>query len=142
MDSKASFTGAGMSPFKNPFVRGMLYAQWAYWCMLGVCVWAQRHLPPGPVRTVLTLAPVVPGVLIVAVAIWQYRNCDEFIRFKILSAAATAAVITAIWTLAYSYLELIGFPRLSMMWVGNAGWLVFIVLMIHLMLSGHEKPVA
>jgi len=31
-------------------------------------------------------------------------------------------------------------PRLSMMWVGNVGWLVFIVLMTPLMLAGHEKP--
>ncbi len=128
-----------MNPIKNPFVRGLLYAQWAYWCMWGVCVWAQFNLPPSPVRTALTLSPIVPGVLIVAVAIWQYQACDEYIRLKILSAAAAAAAITAVWTLAYSYLELVGFPRLSMMWVGNAGWLIFIALMIRLMLSGREK---
>jgi len=43
-------------------------------------------------------------------------------------------VITALWTLAYSYLEMIGFPRLSMMWVGNIGWLVFVILMVRLLL--------
>jgi hypothetical protein len=42
--------------------------------------------------------------------------------------------------LGYGYLELVGFPRLSMMWVGNVGWLMFIILMIRLMLAGHEKP--
>lgn len=131
-----------MNPLKNPFVRGMLFSQWAYWCMWAVCLWAQLHLPPSPLRTALTLSPIPPGILIVAVAIWQYRACDEFIRFKILCAATTAAIVTALWTLAYSYLELVGFPRLSMVWVSNAGWAVFVFLMIRLMLAGHEKPVA
>jgi len=92
--------------------------------------------------TVLTLPPIVPGVLIIAGAIWQYRACDEFIRSRILSAAAASAVVTAIWTLAYSYLEMIGFPRIGMMWVGNAGWLIFMALTIRLKLCGHEESVA
>lgn len=130
-----------MNPFKSPFIRGMLYAQWAYWCMWGVCIWAQFYLPPGPVRTVLTLSPILPGVLIVAVAIWQYRACDEFIRHKILCAATITAVTTAIWTLAYSYFELVGLPRLSMMWVCNVGWLVFIFLMLRLKFESNEESI-
>ena len=124
---------------KNPFVRALLYSQWAYWCMWAACLWAQFHLAPGTTRTVLTMSPVLPGFLIVAVAIWQYRASDEYIRLRILWAVATAAVVTALWTLTYGYLELVGLPRLSMMWVGNVGWLLFVVLMIRLMLSASEE---
>jgi hypothetical protein len=135
------YTETIMNPFKNPFVRGMLYAQWAYWCAWGICVWAQLYMPAGSVRTVLILLPILPGVLIIAVGIWQYQVCDEYIRLRVLKAATATAVITAVWTLAYSYLEVVGLPRLSMMWVSNIGWLVFVFLMIRLMLEGHEEPV-
>lgn len=131
-----------MNPLKNPFVRGMLFAQWAYWCTWVICLWAQLFMPAGSIRTVLTLLPVLPGVLIIAVGVWQYRACDEYIRLRILKAATITAVITAVWTLAYSYLELVGLPKLSMMWVCNIGWIIFVSLMIRLMLEGHEKSVA
>ncbi len=85
------------------------------------------------------MSPVLPGFLIVDVTIWQYQASDEYIRLRILRAAATAAVVTALWTLTYSYLELVGLPRLSMMWVGNVGWLLFVILMIRLMLSAREE---
>ncbi len=130
-----------MNPFKNAFVRGMLFAQWAYWSTWGMCIWAQLYMPGGSVRTVLTLLPILPGVLIIATGIWQYRACDEYIRLRVLMAASVTAVITAVWTLTYSYLELVGLPRLSMIWVFNIGWTIFVLLMIKLILEGHEKQV-
>jgi hypothetical protein len=73
-----------MSPLKNPFSRATLFAQWAYWCMWGVSIWAQLSLPPSALRTLLTLSPILPGLLIVAVAMWHYPACDEFVRSRIL----------------------------------------------------------
>jgi hypothetical protein len=66
--------------------------------------------------------------------VWLYNACDEFIRREILKAAAITAIITAAWTLCYSFLEFSGLPRLSMAWVSNVGWGgVFAVLMLRLM---------
>ena len=93
-------------------------------------LWVLTHLRSGSVRDVLVLSPVLPGLLIIFWTTWIYR--DEFIRSRILSAAAVAAGTIAIGSLVYSYLELIGFPKLSMAWVNNTGWVVFDVLMLRL----------
>ena len=100
-----------------------------------MAIWASINLPYGVNRTILILTPILPGALIVAVAVWLYRACDEFIRLQILKAAAFAAILTALWTMAYAFLEFAGLPRLSMMWVGNVGWSVFILLMLRLKFS-------
>jgi hypothetical protein len=120
-------------------LRAMIYAQWVYWIMWAVCIWAQNFLPTGPWRVALTLVPIPPGILVIAVCIWQFQASDEYLRSKMMTAASLVAVVTAIWTLAYTYLEMIGFPKLSMMWVGNIGWLIFVGMMVRVMVSGREE---
>jgi hypothetical protein len=100
---------------------------------VAIAAWAALQMPTGGIRTALILAPVLPGFLNIAIVVWLYSACDEFIRQEILKAAAITAVVTAIWTLCYSFLEIAGLPVLSMMWVSNVGWGVFVLLMLRLM---------
>jgi hypothetical protein len=135
--SKACFTrGALMNSDALPrkAMLGIFFGQWAYWCTLAMSVWSYRHIPLGAVRTTLTLAPVLPAVLIVAIAYWMYQACDEFIRRRILSCLVLTAAIVAFGTLGYFLLELFGFPRLSMMVVNLFGWSVFNLLMIYVII--------
>ena len=60
-----------------------------------------------------------------SVACWLFRACDEYLRLKILRCIAVTAVIVAFATLAYFFLELLGWPRLSMLWVNLLGWSAF-----------------
>jgi len=114
-------------------IKGILYGQWAYWVTVAMAAWASLYMPIGGIRTALILAPILPGLLNIAIGVWLYNSCDEFIRREILKAAAITAIVTAAWTLCYSFLEVAGLPLLSMKWVSNIGWGVFVVLMLRLM---------
>lgn len=119
--------------FPSPAAKAILWSQWAYWCTLGIAVWAYIVMPHGSIRTVLILTPILPGLLIFAVTYWLYKASDEYIRLRTLQAATITAVIIAILAMIYFFLELIGFPRLSMMWVQIIGWSLFDAQMLHLM---------
>jgi hypothetical protein len=107
--------------------------QWAYWVAVAMSIWALSHLGPGSIRNLLILTPVLPGLLMIAWTSWVYQACDEFIKARILSAAAITAAVIAVGSLIYSYLELTGLPRISMAWTSNIGWAVFGVLMLGLL---------
>jgi uncharacterized membrane protein len=75
---------------------------------------------------------IAPGLLIFAITYWLYRVCDEYIRLRTLQAATLTAVIIAILSMIYFFLELLDFPRLSTMWVHIVGWSVFDAQMLWL----------
>jgi hypothetical protein len=110
---------------------GIFFGQWAYWCTLAVAAWSNRYIPQGSIRTTLILTPILPAILIAAIAYWMYRACDEFIRLRILKCLVVTALAVAFGTLAYFVLELLGFPRLSMIVVNLFGWSAFNLLMIY-----------
>lgn len=99
--------------------------------MLAVAAWSYRYIPQGSIRTTLILTPILPAILIAAIAYWMYRACDEFIRRRILKCLVVTALAVAFGTLAYFVLELLGFPRLSMIVVNLFGWSAFNLLMIY-----------
>ena len=112
-------------------IRGIVSRQWTYWCTLAMAIWGSAYLPQGSTRTVLIMTPILPGLLTVAVAYWVYRACDEYVRSRILRCIATTAVIVAVCTLSYFVLELLGSPRLSMLWVNLFGWSIFNLQMLY-----------
>jgi hypothetical protein len=91
-------------------------------------------IPQGSIRTTLILTPVLPAILIVGIAYWMYRACDEFIRLRILKCVVLTALAVAFGTLAYFVLELFGFPRLCMLAVNLYGWSMFNLMMIYVII--------
>jgi hypothetical protein len=110
--------------------RGVIFSQWTYWCSLAIAAMSVRFIPPGSIQTAVMLIPVLAAILSVSVAYWIYEACDEFIRTRLLKAVAVTAIVIAVGTLGYFFLELTGFPRVSMLWVNLAGWSVFNLQMI------------
>ena len=106
-------------------LRGVLSSQWAYWVSLAMAALSITYIPPGSVRTLVTLTPILTALLCVSVAYGLYQACDEYIRLKLLKCVAITAVVVAFCTLGYFFLELVGFPRLSMLWINLLGWSVF-----------------
>ena len=113
---------------------GIFFGQWSYWCTLAMAAWSYKYIPPGGIRTTIILTPVLPAVLIVAIAFWMYQACDEFIRLRILRCLVLTALAVAFGTLSYFVLELFGFPQLSMIVVNLLGWSVFNLLMIYVII--------
>jgi hypothetical protein len=85
-----------------------------YFFVLVFSLRASPSMPMGFERTLVSFSPMVP-VLLMLVAVFRYfRRVDEYLRIKILENWAMTAVITALWTFTYGFLEGAGFPRLSM----------------------------
>jgi hypothetical protein len=112
----------------------MFWCQWAYWCALAGAAYSYRYFPEGRTRGFLILTPVLPALLIVAFAYWVYDACDEFIRLRILKCVVITAIAVASCTLGYFFLELFGFPRLSMVAVNLFGWSVFNLSMLYVII--------
>jgi len=104
-----------------------------YLLAYGAALWALVSLPPGPLRTVLVLSPTVPGLAMIFATVTAYRRGDEFVQREVLIAAALAALVTAVWTLVYAYLEPLGFPHVNVGFVHTFGWPVFIWRMVRLL---------
>jgi hypothetical protein len=115
-------------------VRGILSSQWAYWCSLVMAALSITYVPPGSIRTLVMLTPVLTASWCVSVAYWLYKDCDEYIRLRLLRCIAVTAIIVAFCTLAYFFLELLGFPRLSMLWINLLAWSVFNMQMLFVIL--------
>jgi len=47
-------------------------------------------------------------------------------------AAAITGIAIGLLSMIYFFLELLGFPKLSMMWIQAVGWSVFNVQMLYL----------
>ena len=112
----------------------MFWCQWAYWCALAGAVYSYRYFPEGGTRSFLILTPVLPALLIVAFAYWVYDACDEVIRLRILKCVVITAIAVVACTLGYFFLELFGFPRLSMVAVNLFGWSVFNLSMLYVII--------
>jgi hypothetical protein len=104
-----------------------------YLAAYSAAMWALMTQPAGVMRTLLVLSPVLPGLGLLWNTVRAYQKSDEFVQREILFAAALAALVTAIWTLIYAYLEPLGFPHLNVGFVHTFGWPVFLWRMIRLM---------
>ena len=114
-------------------MKGIFWCQWAYWCSLAIAIYSYGHYPPGSVRTMLVLTPVLPALLIVSVVYWIYQDCDEYIQLRILRAVVMTAIVVALGTLSYFILEMFGYPRLSALWVNLIGWSLFNAQMMYVL---------
>ncbi len=66
------------------------------------------------VRIVVVLIPMLPAAFICGVCIFAIRKLDEMQRKLQFEALALSFVGTALITFSYGFLEVVGFPRISM----------------------------
>ena len=87
--------------------------------------WA-RSMEGDPWRFALALLPMV-GVLICAWAMMRLvREADEMQARKVMEALVISTAGTVITSIAYSLLEEVGAPRVSLIWVGGACIYLFV----------------
>jgi hypothetical protein len=107
-----------------------------YLAALVAATWALGSVRVGPLRTAIILVPILPGLALIWLTVRAYGRCDEYIRLRLLRAAAIAAIAVAALSLVYFYLELLGFPRLRTAWISNVVWAVFVAQMLRLIATG------
>ena len=104
---------------------GVFYSQLAYWSSLACAAMSVVYIPAGSVRTFVILTPILTAILCASVAGWVYSACDEYVRAKIQRSITITALAVALGSLGYFCLELLGYPRQSMLWVSILGWSAF-----------------
>lgn len=113
---------------------GVVFA--IYLAALAVATAALRGNISGTLGTLLVLAPIFPGLLLIAFTVRSYRRCDEFIQRRILQSASLITVILAALSLVYCFLEPLGAPRLSAAWLSGIIWGLVVVQMVRLIATG------
>jgi hypothetical protein len=127
-------------------VSSVFYSQLAYWSSLVGAAMSVIYIPPGSIQTFVILVPILAAMLCVSVTFWLYTACDEYLRARLLRAVTITALIVALASLVYFCLELLGFPRQSMLWVSIVGWSVFnlqvLIIIVGASRAGPAEPVS
>jgi hypothetical protein len=124
---------AGTRQALSSWMRQFGLAIAVYIAMLVIATCALVAVNTRPIRTALVLAPILPGLALIGLTIRAYIRCDEFIQLRILQAAALAALVVAAFTLIYFFLGLLGLPHLSVAWISNILWAIFMAQLVRLM---------
>ncbi len=103
------------------YLMELLGAIAVYAVILVLAIKYGKPMAPGPARTALLLAPMTGFVLMIW-AVWRmlYR-VDEYARRLLLESIALAAAVTLGITFTYGFMEIAGYPKLSMFYV----WMLF-----------------
>jgi hypothetical protein len=102
------------------YMREFIYSMIAYVITLSLSLTGLglfADYPLNTARIVVSLAPVVPVVFMV-IAFLRYLNAMDELQQRIqLLAIGFAAGTTGLLTFSYGFLENIGFPPISLLWV-------------------------
>jgi len=93
------------------------FALLLYMALLVGALLLSADMQTGALRTVLLLSPMLAFALAVRAIVRLVRDTDEFLRKSMLEQLAIAAAGTAGITFTYGFLEMAGFPKLSMFMV-------------------------
>lgn len=93
------------------------FALLLYMALLVGALLLSADMQAGVLRTALLLSPMLAFALAVRAIVRLVRDTDEFLRKSMLEQLAIAAAGTAGITFTYGFLEMAGFPKLSMFMV-------------------------
>lgn len=102
------------------YLREFIYSMIAYVLTLSLSIIAVNLLadyPFTPAQVVVALAPVVPVAFMVYFFMRFLSSIDELQQRIQLLAIGFAAGTTGLLTFSYGFLENIGFPSISLLWV-------------------------
>lgn len=85
-----------------------------YTALLVAALTFGEPMQPGLWRILVLASPMLGFGLMFWALVRQYRRMDEFIRRLFLENATMAAAVTVGLTFTYGFLEVAGYPKLSM----------------------------
>lgn len=89
----------------------------AYAVVLVLSIWFLKANPESIWRIPAALTPMIPAGCVPFVVVRYLRNIDELQRQIQLEALGFAFGGTAILTFAYGFLQGVGFPQVSWIWI-------------------------
>ncbi|MBB5519218.1 hypothetical protein [Amphiplicatus metriothermophilus] len=114
----------------------MLIAVIAYAGVLSACLIAARGMAPGPVLTLLAVAPVLPMAYACFAFFRFYRSMDEMQRRVSADAAALTLMVGVLAAITLGFLKRFGVADFEddMMWFGP--FLIVVWRMMRFLLGG------
>ncbi len=102
------------------YLREFIYAMIAYiitlsLSLIGLGFFADYAL--NPARIIVALAPVIPIIFMILSFLKYLNGIDELQQRIQLLAIGFAAGATSLLTFSYGFLENVGFPPISLLWV-------------------------
>ncbi len=121
MDSVAGCArGEGTSRMNSAgwaYIREFGGAMIAYVIVLPISIALIEAHPHAAWRVPVALAPMIPAAFALWAFVRQVRRMDELQRQIQFEALAASFGATALLTFSYGFLENVGFPHLSLIWV-------------------------
>lgn len=99
---------------RRRYQKELAFALLLYMALLVGALVLSTGMEAGALRTALLLSPMLAFALAVRAIVRLVRDTDEFLRKSMLEQLAMAAAGTAGITFTYGFLEVAGFPKLSM----------------------------
>lgn len=106
-----------MNHATKTYTRQFIIAMFAYAVTLTASISLLKLLPESPWRIPLVLLPVIPVLFGLRAFIELLSRMDELQQRIQLQGIAFAAGTTGMLTFTYGFLELIGFPPISWLWI-------------------------
>ncbi|RJP46519.1 MAG: hypothetical protein C4583_18780 [Anaerolineaceae bacterium] len=102
------------------YLREFIYSMIAYILTLSLSLIGLGYLgdyPLNAARVVVALAPVIPIGFMIFAFLKYLKGIDELQQRIQLQAIGFAAGTTSLLTFSYGFLENVGFPPISLLWV-------------------------
>jgi len=97
--------------------RAFIFVTIAYSVILPVSIWTLRAFDLGPLAYGVALLPMIPVIAGAMIIMGRIDRLDELQRRIQVQAVGFAAMVTGLGTFAYSLMERVGLPPLSLTWV-------------------------
>ena len=109
-----------MNTTTKRYLREFIYSMIAYVFTLSISLISLGFFadyPLNPARIVVALAPVIPVIFMIFAFLRYLNGIDELQQRIQLLAIGFAAGTTSMLAFSYGFLENVGFPPISLMWV-------------------------
>lgn len=106
-----------MSLAVKRYMRELFLSFAAYILLIIVSTLITRVFPDSPWRGLVAVTPVVPAIFMVISFVRYLNGIDELQQRIQLMAISFSAGVTGLLTFAYGFLETVGFPHMSLLWI-------------------------
>ena len=109
-----------MNTTTKRYLREFIYSMIAYVFTLSISLIGLGFFadyPLNPARIIVALAPVIPVIFMIFAFLRYLNGIDELQQRIQLLAIGFAAGTTSMLAFSYGFLENVGFPPISLMWV-------------------------
>lgn len=84
-----------------------------YAAVLFASITLVQRIAPNPIHTLIALLPIIPLVFVFVFVVQFINSIDELERQILVESLAVAAGATALAAVTYGFLEVAGFPNIS-----------------------------